>query len=177
MNNSDNWWDAWGNYFSCWGALIMRRSICQNHSAEILSRWSISRADLSFKTPMDQELLSKLTPLNFIGRAGAGLDQIDLEYLKLENIKAFSRREGNRDAVAEHAFGGCFWHYLINSERLIRKSEMHAGIVKENRVRRAKVRLSGLGFGIWGKPLPKTEGVWSKSLGFLWTKYKDWFWE
>ena len=38
------------------------------------------------KTPMDQELLSKATQLKFIGRAGAGLDQIDLEYLENKNI-------------------------------------------------------------------------------------------
>ncbi|AFL85875.1 phosphoglycerate dehydrogenase-like oxidoreductase [Belliella baltica DSM 15883] len=58
------------------------------------------------KTPMDKELLEKASDLKFIGRAGAGLDQIDLSYLEERNIKLFNAPEGNRDAVGEHAIGG-----------------------------------------------------------------------
>lgn len=57
------------------------------------------------KTPMDRELLEKAVNLKFIGRAGAGLDQIDLEYLVNRGIKLFHAAKGNRDAVAEHAVG------------------------------------------------------------------------
>jgi D-3-phosphoglycerate dehydrogenase len=57
------------------------------------------------KTPMDRELLSKATSLKFIGRAGAGLDKIDLAYLEERNIPIYNAPEGNRDAVAEHAIG------------------------------------------------------------------------
>jgi D-3-phosphoglycerate dehydrogenase len=57
------------------------------------------------KTPMDRELLEKATNLKFIGRAGAGLDQIDLEYLVERGVKLFHAAKGNRDAVAEHAIG------------------------------------------------------------------------
>ena len=57
------------------------------------------------KTPMDRELLEKATNLKFIGRAGAGLDQIDLEYLVERGVKLFHAAKGNRDAVAEHAVG------------------------------------------------------------------------
>lgn len=55
------------------------------------------------KTPMDQPLLKKAVNLKFIGRAGAGLDQIDLDYLVNRGIKLFHAAKGNRDAVAEHA--------------------------------------------------------------------------
>jgi D-3-phosphoglycerate dehydrogenase len=58
------------------------------------------------KTIMDRELLEKATRLKFIGRAGAGLDQIDLDYLADRGVKLFHAAEGNRDAVAEHAIGG-----------------------------------------------------------------------
>ena len=57
------------------------------------------------KTPMDRELLEKASQLQFIARAGAGLDQIDLEYLVERGIKLFHAAKGNRDAVAEHANG------------------------------------------------------------------------
>ncbi|QDH77678.1 phosphoglycerate dehydrogenase [Echinicola soli] len=55
------------------------------------------------KTPMDKPLLEKAIKLKFIGRAGAGLDKIDLDYIEEHGIKLFHAPEGNRDAVAEHA--------------------------------------------------------------------------
>ncbi|MFD2203357.1 NAD(P)-dependent oxidoreductase [Shivajiella indica] len=58
------------------------------------------------KTPLDRELLEKAIKLKFIGRAGAGLDKIDLDYLEEHDIKLFHAAEGNMDAVGEHAIGG-----------------------------------------------------------------------
>lgn len=57
------------------------------------------------KTPMDRALLEQAVNLKFIGRAGAGLDKIDLEYLNERGIKLFHAAKGNKDAVAEHAVG------------------------------------------------------------------------
>lgn len=57
------------------------------------------------KTTMDKPLLEKAIKLKFIGRAGAGLDKIDLEYLEGRNIQLFHAAKGNRDAVAEQAMG------------------------------------------------------------------------
>lgn len=55
------------------------------------------------KTPIDRELLEQGTRLQFVARAGAGLDNIDLEYLQAKGIALHHASEGNRDAVAEHA--------------------------------------------------------------------------
>jgi len=55
--------------------------------------------------PIDRELLSMAGKLEWIGRAGAGLDNIDLEYAEERGIACFNAPEGNRDAVAEHALG------------------------------------------------------------------------
>ncbi|GAB2557227.1 2-hydroxyacid dehydrogenase [Spirosoma aerophilum] len=57
------------------------------------------------KTTIDEELLTHATNLQFIGRAGAGLDLIDLEAVKKRGIQVFHAGEGNRDAVAEHVVG------------------------------------------------------------------------
>jgi D-3-phosphoglycerate dehydrogenase / 2-oxoglutarate reductase len=57
------------------------------------------------KTPMDRELLGTNPTLKFIGRAGAGLDNLDLPYLKEKGIQVLHASEGNRDAVGEHAVG------------------------------------------------------------------------
>ena len=43
--------------------------------------------------------------VKFIGRAGAGLDNLDLPYLSSKKIHVIHASEGNRDAVGEHAIG------------------------------------------------------------------------
>ncbi|WP_425639244.1 2-hydroxyacid dehydrogenase [Algoriphagus yeomjeoni] len=75
------------------------------------------------KTPMDRELLEKATNLKFIGRAGAGLDKIDLEYMAERGIKLFHAAKGNRDAVAEHAVGMllALFNNVKNADQEVRK--------------------------------------------------------
>ncbi len=43
--------------------------------------------------------------LQYIGRVGAGLENIDIDYAQAHHIKCFNSPEGNRDAVGEHAMG------------------------------------------------------------------------
>lgn len=57
------------------------------------------------KTIIDKAFLNQVTQLKFIGRAGAGLDLIDIEEVTKKNIKIFAANEGNRIAVAEHVLG------------------------------------------------------------------------
>jgi D-3-phosphoglycerate dehydrogenase len=54
---------------------------------------------------IDKEILDQAQKLKFIGRAGSGLDNIDLKEVKSRNIKVINAPEGNRDAVAEHTLG------------------------------------------------------------------------
>lgn len=75
------------------------------------------------KTPMDRELLERAINLKFIGRAGAGLDQIDLDYLVERRVKLFHAAKGNRDAVAEHAVGGllALFNNILKADSEVRK--------------------------------------------------------
>lgn len=57
------------------------------------------------KTTINEEVLNQAPNLRFIGRAGAGLDLIDLDAVRRRNIRVFHAGEGNRDAVAEHSVG------------------------------------------------------------------------
>lgn len=54
---------------------------------------------------VDKEVLDKCSNLKFIARAGAGLDNIDLDAAEKMNIHVISANEGNRDSVAEHTMG------------------------------------------------------------------------
>lgn len=57
------------------------------------------------KTEINAELIEKANRLKFIGRAGAGLDQLDVALLNKKEIKILNAPEGNRDALGEHATG------------------------------------------------------------------------
>ncbi|QEC52183.1 D-3-phosphoglycerate dehydrogenase [Anseongella ginsenosidimutans] len=52
-----------------------------------------------------RELLDAAGKLEFIGRAGAGMDGIDVALAGERNIALLNAPEGNRDAVGEHALG------------------------------------------------------------------------
>ena len=67
----------------------------QNYDGIILrSRFSI-----------DKQFLDAATNLKFIGRVGAGLENIDCAYAEKKGIKLIAAPKGNRNAVGEHALG------------------------------------------------------------------------
>jgi D-3-phosphoglycerate dehydrogenase len=60
------------------------------------------------KLKLDRALLTSCSKLKFIGRAGAGLDGLDVQACKDLGITVFHAAEGNADAVAEHSLGFIF---------------------------------------------------------------------
>lgn len=70
------------------------------------------------KTVIDQALLGESPALKFVGRAGAGLDNVDVAFLSEKKIHVLHAAEGNRDAVAEFTVG-----VLLSLLRNIPKSD------------------------------------------------------
>ena len=79
-----------------------------------------------------KELLSRAVNLQFVCRAGSGLEVIDLDFAKAKNIAAFNSPEGNRNAVAEHALG-MLLDIMNNISRADRQMRHHVWKREENR--------------------------------------------
>lgn len=54
---------------------------------------------------IDRSFLEKAGRLKFIGRVGAGLENIDVAFAEQKGISLIAAPEGNRNAVAEHCLG------------------------------------------------------------------------
>ena len=57
------------------------------------------------KIIIDRPFLDHARHLRCIGRVGAGMETIDVEYAESKGISCLNSPEGNRDAVGEHAVG------------------------------------------------------------------------
>ncbi|NNK11674.1 MAG: hydroxyacid dehydrogenase [Flavobacteriaceae bacterium] len=72
---------------------------------------------------LDREFLTKATRLKFIGRVGAGLENIDVAFAEERGIFLAAAPEGNRNAVGEQALGMLLslFNNLNKSDREVRK--------------------------------------------------------
>jgi D-3-phosphoglycerate dehydrogenase len=107
------------------------------------------------KTPMDKPLLEKAVKLKFIGRAGAGLDKIDLEYLKERGIHLFHAAEGNKDAVGEQAIGMLLslFNHIGKADQEVKKG---IWLREENRGEELQGKTVGIiGYGNMGSAMSK----------------------
>jgi D-3-phosphoglycerate dehydrogenase / 2-oxoglutarate reductase len=107
------------------------------------------------KTTVDMELLEKASNLKFIARAGAGLDQLDVEEINRRGIVIINAPEGNQDALAEHAVGMllCLFNKINLADAEIRN---HVWDREGNRGVELMGKTVGLvGYGYMGKAFAK----------------------
>jgi D-3-phosphoglycerate dehydrogenase len=107
------------------------------------------------KIKVDEILLQKAKNLKAIGRVGSGMEIIDLDYCKANQIFVCSAPEGNRNAVAEQVLG-----FLLSSFQNLSKAQ--ASLLNGNWDREVHrgFELNGktiglVGFGNTGQQLAK----------------------
>lgn len=94
--------------------------------------------------PVNRDFLLS-TELKFIGRVGAGMENIDHTAAAEKNIKLLSAPEGNRDAVGEHALGMLLM--LFNN---LRKADREVGLGEWKREANRGFEVGGKTVGIIG---------------------------
>jgi len=104
---------------------------------------------------IDSQFLDKAKKLKFIGRLGAGLENIDTKYAKSLGIFLAAAPEGNRNAVGEHALGMLLslFNKLNSADNEVRNGqwdrEGNRGIELEGKV------VGIIGYGNMGKAFAK----------------------
>ncbi len=115
--------------------------------------------------------LDKATRLKFIGRVGAGLENIDVPYAESRGVTCFNAPEGNRDAVGEHALGMllCLFNNLCRCNAEVGKGMWRR---EENRGLEIKGKTVGIiGYGNMGKAFAqRLKGFGCKVIAY--DKYK-----
>ena len=104
---------------------------------------------------IDKQFLDAATNLKFIGRVGAGLENIDCDYAKQKGIKLIAAPEGNRNAVGEHSLAMLLslFNKLNKADREVRNGKW---LREENRGLELDGKTVGLiGYGNMGKAFAK----------------------
>ncbi|MCI0921610.1 NAD(P)-dependent oxidoreductase [Sphingobacterium rhinopitheci] len=126
------------------------------------------------KFQVDSSFIDLGTKLKYIGRSGAGIDNIDEAYALQKGIRLYAANEGNCDAVGEHMIG-----MLLSLMNHLNRSneEIRNGIWKreENRGYELKGRTVALiGYGHNGKAMAqKLSGFGVRVIAY--DKYKTGF--
>ncbi|MFT5617078.1 MAG: D-3-phosphoglycerate dehydrogenase [Arenicella sp.] len=110
---------------------------------------------LRSKLKLSRALLEKGERLRYVARAGAGVDQIDEDYLAQRNITLLNAPEGNRDAVGEHTLGMllCLFNRLNLADLEVRAGKWRR---EENRGHEIKGKIIGIvGYGNMGNAFAK----------------------
>jgi len=107
---------------------------------------------------IDKQFLDAAKNLKFIGRVGAGLENINCDYAETKGITLFNAPEGNRNAVGEHSLAMLLslFNKLNKADKEVRQGQW---LREENRGLELDGKTIGLiGYGNMGKAFAKKLG-------------------
>ena len=122
-------------------------------------------------TKVTDEIIEAATNLKIIGRAGAGVDNINVEAAKSKNIIVMNTPGGNTNATAEHTIGLIFalLRKIPSANETTHKGLWEKKKMKGNELKGKKIGI--VGFGNVGKRVAEI----SNSLGMKVSIYSSYF--
>lgn len=125
-------------------------------------------------TTLDKAIIEKGKSLKIIARCGVGVDNIDVDYAKSQNIFVTNSPSANLISVVELTVA-----LIISAARKINLSDKHLKEGKWNRKEFVGIELSGkqlgiIGFGKAGKLVSERMKAFGMSIAFYDPYIKDW---
>ena len=125
-------------------------------------------------TTLDKAIIEKAKSLKIIARCGVGVDNIDVDYAKSQNIFVTNSPSANLISVVELTVA-----LIISAARKINLSDKHLKEGKWNRKEFVGIELSGkqlgiIGFGKAGKLVSERMKAFGMSIAFYDPYIKDW---
>jgi len=125
-------------------------------------------------TKLSKEIIEKGDNLKIIARCGVGVDNIDIEYAKSQNIKVTNSPSANLISVVELTIA-----LIINVSRKINLSDNHLKEGKWNRKEFIGMELSGkqlgiVGYGKAGRLVSERMKSFGMTIAFYDPYVKDW---
>ena len=110
-------------------------------------------------TKVRKDLIDSLSNLKIIGRAGAGVDNVDVEAAKNKNIIVMNTPGGNTNATAEHTIGLIFalLRKITAANETTHKGLWEKKKLKGNEIKGKKIGI--VGFGNVGKRVAEISNV------------------
>ncbi|MBC7451667.1 MAG: phosphoglycerate dehydrogenase [Cytophagales bacterium] len=144
-----------------WTVAQCIEALPQYHGLIIRSRFKV-----------DKQIIDRCKLLQFIARAGAGVDNIDKDALTDRNIVLFHASEGNRIAVGEHTVGVILslLNNIVSADKEVRKQIWKR---EENRgYELASMTVGIIGYGNMGKETAKRLAPFGCKI-IVYDKYKE----
>ena len=125
-------------------------------------------------TTLDKAIIEKAKSLKIIARCGVGVDNIDVDYAKSQNIFVTNSPSANLISVVELTVA-----LIIGAARKINLADKHLKEGKWNRKEFVGIELSGkqlgiIGFGKAGKLVSERMKAFGMSIAFYDPYIKDW---
>lgn len=126
------------------------------------------------KTQVDEPLLAQAKALQFVARAGAGMDNFDLPALQRRGITVINTPEANRDSLAEHALGMLLsmLHNLGTADQSVRSGAWHRELHRGTELGGKTIGL--IGFGNMGQAFAQRLSCFHCQI-LVYDKYKKGF--
>lgn len=129
------------------GIEVIITKVAQRQLADYINKNKIDILLVRSATQVPKELMDQCTELKAIGRAGVGMDNIDVEYAGQKGIKVFNTPAASSRSVAELVFA-----HLFSGARFLHDANRNMPLEGESRFKELKKSYAG-GVELKGKTL------------------------